>query len=44
MVTSCVKDVLKWSNTSHQFCVNPELVEKVQLHVNYSLGGGDEEC
>ena len=43
VMTGSVEDVLQWSNTFHQLCVYPELVEKVELQVNNCLGGGYEE-
>ena len=43
VVTGCVEDILQWSNASHNLCVDPELVEKIELLVNNSVGGGDEE-
>ena len=43
MMTSSVEEILQWSNAFHNFCVDPELVEKIELLVNNSVGGGDEE-
>merc|ERR1719341_1041527 len=40
MVTSSVEDILQWSNALHNLCVDPELVEKVQLLVHNSVAGG----
>ena len=44
VMTGSVEDVLQWSNTFHQLCVYPELVEKVELQVNNCLGWGNKEC
>merc|ERR1719341_1437848 len=43
MVTSSVEDILQWSNALHNLCVDPELVEKVQLLVHNGMAGGNEE-
>ena len=43
MMTSSVEEILQWSNTFHNLCVDPELVEKIELLVNNSVGGGNEE-
>ena len=43
MMTSSVEHILQWSNAFHNLCVDPELVEKIELLVNNSVGGGDEE-
>ena len=43
MMTSSVEDILQWSNAFHNLGVDPELVEKIELLVNNSVGGGDED-
>ena len=43
VVASSVEDILQWSNALHNLCVDPELVEKVQLLVHNSVAGGNEE-
>merc|ERR1719341_1521944 len=43
VVTSSVKDILQWSNALHNLCVDPELVQKVQLLVYNGMAGGKKE-
>ena len=43
MMTNSVEDILQWSNTFHNLCVDPELIEKIELLVNNSVAGRDEE-
>ena len=42
MMTSSVEDILQWSNAFHNLGVDPELVEKIELLVNNSMGVGNE--
>ena len=44
MVTGCVEDILKRSNAFNNLSVDPELVEKIELFMNNSMAGRDEEC
>ena len=44
MMTGSVEDVLKGSNAPNQLCMDPELIQKIQFHVDNSMAGGNKEC
>ena len=44
VVGSSVQNIFQWSNIVHHFCMNPELINKVELLMNYGLSWRYKKC